>query len=443
MSPKTSNNGFLFPLYLFPKSQGDFLSALQTQPRANLSIAFLQTLSKTLDIETSESSASLVNLLPESIFYYIYAIFYSPNYRTRYAEFLKIDFPRVPLPGGRSIFDALAEKGGELVALHLLESPKLDALITDYIGPAAPTVEKVSYSDGTVWLDKGQTLGFRGVPQAVWAFHIGGYQVCEKWLKDRKGRTLSAEDLRHYQRVVVALSETIRLMAEIDAVIDQHGGFPGAFAAGPAPLVDAAVVEPDAEVEPAAQPTLLDVAEVPEQVSLFAADVSSGRSAISAPTADTRADADAPPDIASLSKDELMAAIRDAFDAANAMTRDELIRQTAHGLGYRRTGSRIADVLDDAIRTAVRRGFVEREEDLLKLYRSPIDTWDRDWLKREFLAAIGRPWIEREDAVRAFSRWLGYRRTSPLFDETTRSIINGLLRENRLEANANFVRRVS
>ncbi|MFZ1471592.1 MAG: type ISP restriction/modification enzyme, partial [Anaerolineae bacterium] len=79
---------------------------------------------------------------------------------------------------------------------------------------------------GAVWLDKAQTAGFRGVPEPVWNFHIGGYQVCEKWLKDRKGRTLSAEEIEHYQRVVVALNETIRVMGEIDAVIEDHGGWP-------------------------------------------------------------------------------------------------------------------------------------------------------------------------------------------------------------------------
>jgi hypothetical protein len=79
---------------------------------------------------------------------------------------------------------------------------------------------------GTVWLDKAQATGFRGVPEPVWNFHIGGYQVCEKWLKDRKGRALSADDLAHYQKIVVALSETIRLMSEIDVVIAQHGGWP-------------------------------------------------------------------------------------------------------------------------------------------------------------------------------------------------------------------------
>jgi hypothetical protein len=80
-----------------------------------------------------------------------------------------------------------------------------------------------------VWVDKAQTVGFKGVREDVWNFHIGGYQVCEKWLKDRKGRMLSQQDIEHYHRIVVALSETIRLMKEIDEVIEQHGGWPGGF----------------------------------------------------------------------------------------------------------------------------------------------------------------------------------------------------------------------
>ena len=94
----------------------------------------------------------------------------------------------------------------------------------------------MSFARETVWIDKAQSLGFRGVSEAVWNFHIGGYQVCEKWLKDRgpkqgnPGRTLSAEDITHYHQIVVALSETIRLMSEIDQVINHHGGWPAAFA---------------------------------------------------------------------------------------------------------------------------------------------------------------------------------------------------------------------
>ena len=108
----------------------------------------------------------------------------------------------------------------------VLESPKLDKHITKFVGAPSHELEKVSRSDDTVWLDKSQTTGFAGVPEPVWNFHIGGYQVCEKWLKDRKGRTLSAEDIAYYHKIVVALSETIRLMAEIDAAIESHGGWP-------------------------------------------------------------------------------------------------------------------------------------------------------------------------------------------------------------------------
>ena len=171
---------------------------------------------------------------------YTYAVLYSPNYRNEYIELLQYDFPRIPLPSSIELFRNLAQLGGELVALHLLESPKVEKPITKFIGPASPEVDRVGWSDDTVWIDappakKGQpqepgATGFRGVPEAVWNFHIGGYQVCRKWLKDRKGRTLSPDDIAHYQKIVVALSETIRLMAEIDEVIETHGGWPGAFA---------------------------------------------------------------------------------------------------------------------------------------------------------------------------------------------------------------------
>jgi hypothetical protein len=129
-------------------------------------------------------------------------------------------------------------------ALQLLESPQLDKPLTTYSGPPNPEVEKISHTRDTVWLDKAETRGFRGVPEAVWSFHVGGYQVCEKWLKYCKGRTLAKDDIDHYHKIVVALSETIRLMKEIDALIDTHGGWPGAFSAGsvdPSSLTEASV----------------------------------------------------------------------------------------------------------------------------------------------------------------------------------------------------------
>ena len=122
-----------------------------------------------------------------------------------------------------------------------LSTPKLDDHITTLVGPEDFLVEKVSYSDETVWIDKAKSRGFRGVPEEVWNFHIGGYQVCQKWLKDRgpkkgnPGRILADEDIDHYQKIVVALSETIRIMAEIDEVIEAHGGWPDAFQTADAP----------------------------------------------------------------------------------------------------------------------------------------------------------------------------------------------------------------
>ena len=225
----------LFPLYLYEHSLSlDFGSksvggAHSLPRRPNFSVSFLKALAAQLQLSQKGEQGLPVGLTPEDIFHYAYAMFHSPGYRSRYAEFLKIDFPRLPLTGNLELFRALARLGGELVALHLLESPKFDQPITEFSGSRNPEVEKVSWSKNTVWVDKAQTIGFRGVPEAVWNFHIGGYQVCEKWLKDRKGRTLIKDDLAHYQKIVVALNETIHLIKEIDEVIEKHGDWPGAF----------------------------------------------------------------------------------------------------------------------------------------------------------------------------------------------------------------------
>jgi predicted helicase len=222
-----------FPLYLCEDSSNLQFGHGQ---RLNFTAGFLRALSNALQITSTQDNGVPAGLTPEDIFHYAYAVFHSPGYRGRYVEFLKTEFPRLPLTGSLELFRALARLGGELVGLHLLESPRLDQPITEFIG-SNREVAKVGYADGTVWIDASGTKketspgtsGFRGVPEAVWNFHIGGYQVCEKWLKDRKGRTLSADDIAHYHKIVVALAETIRLMAEIDRVIDDHGGWPGAF----------------------------------------------------------------------------------------------------------------------------------------------------------------------------------------------------------------------
>ena len=224
----------VFPLYLAEDSESSQQSLVR-EDSVNFSASFLKSLGSLLGVPMKDSHGLPGGLSPEDIFHYAYAVFHSPVYRSRYAEFLKIDFPRLPLTGNLELFRALARLGGELTALHLLESPRLDQLVTDFTGGRNPEVEKVSWSNDTVWVDKAQTTGFHGVREPVWNFHIGGYQVCEKWLKDRKGRTLTKDDIAHYHKIVVALSETIRLMPQIDAVIEDHGGWPKAFQEAGAP----------------------------------------------------------------------------------------------------------------------------------------------------------------------------------------------------------------
>jgi len=227
LSTATKERTYVLPLYIIEAEHGLLRGGSR---HLNLSPTFLARLSASLGIKVSSAPTdSATGRTAEDIFSYIYAILHSPGYRSRYADFFKTDFPRVPLPGNLKLFRSLSRLGGELFALHLLESPRLNTPLSTYIGSANPEVEKSSHARDTVWLDKAQTRGFRGVPDDVWDFHIGGYQVCEKWLKDRKGHTLSKDDIVHYQKIVVALSETIRLMKEIDEVIENHGGWPGAF----------------------------------------------------------------------------------------------------------------------------------------------------------------------------------------------------------------------
>lgn len=226
ISNKTREQNDVFPLYSYDKQSGIFGVSGARCP--NLAISFLAQLSKRLFLRQSDIDGLPQGITPEYIFHYIYSVLHSFAYRTRYSEFLKIDFPRIPLPGSPELFQELFKLGGELVSLHLLESSRINQFITHYQGEGDHSILKQPvYKDGAVWINAAQR--FENVPEAVWNFHIGGYQVCKKWLKDRKGRCLSEEDIVHYQKIVVALNETIRLMQEIDAVINRHGGWPAAF----------------------------------------------------------------------------------------------------------------------------------------------------------------------------------------------------------------------
>jgi len=231
------DGSYVSPLYLYPKPEQDNLLDVDEPTNApggrqpNLAKEFINELSGKLNMTfIPDSKGDLKKTFgPEDVFNYIYAVFHSPTYRNRYAEFLKIDFPRLPLTSKQPLFRALCGLGEELVGLHLMEKQVPPKTRFDVAGDNH--VEKVRYTEpgqaaptGRVWINREQY--FDNVPQNVWEFHIGGYQVCQKWLKDRKGRKLTYDDLTHYQHIVSALAETIGLMTEIDRTIDKHGGWP-------------------------------------------------------------------------------------------------------------------------------------------------------------------------------------------------------------------------
>ena len=226
-----SNKGgsYLFPLYTYPSEK---LARVSSGREPNLNPKFTLEFAAAigLDFIPDGNGDRTTTFDPEGVFHYIYAVLHSPEYRRRYADFLKSDFPRVPLPGDRALFADLIRLGARLVSLHLMEAEGAQATFPD---TGSNQVDKVRYAPptgslpGRVWINREQY--FESVEPKIWAFTIGGYRPAEKWLKDRKGRTLSEEDIDHYRKIIAALDETRRLMAEIDEIIEQHGGWPGAF----------------------------------------------------------------------------------------------------------------------------------------------------------------------------------------------------------------------
>lgn len=152
---------------------------------------------------------------PEDIFDYIYAVLHSPKYRETYKEFLKIDFPRVPYPKDKESFKKLVKIGTELRELHLMESKKLEKNNITYPVSGTGEITKITYKNNKMYINEDQYFG--NVPEIAWNFYIGGYQPAQKWLKDRKGRVLTSEDIDHYAKIITALEETSRIMKEIDS----------------------------------------------------------------------------------------------------------------------------------------------------------------------------------------------------------------------------------
>ena len=154
------------------------------------------------------------------VFDYIYGVLHSPDYRATYAEFLKIDFPRIPYPASPEVFAHISDKGEQLRRLHLMEAAAIGDAPYVFDGEGDDEVAKgyPKFEEGRVWINADQS--FADVPEVAWTFHIGGYQPAQKWLKDRRGRTLSWDDIGHYQRIIKLLSETDRIMGEIELPLE-------------------------------------------------------------------------------------------------------------------------------------------------------------------------------------------------------------------------------
>lgn len=200
---------YVFPLYLYPEAdREDLLSRLgkQGDKRANIETTFIGLLKAAFAQKAS----------PEDIFHYVYAVLYAPNYRTIYVEPLKRDFPRIPFTKDQELFKKLADLGKELVDLHLLKSSVLDKPICRFQGKGDNRVETHLFNQKEKRAYINKTQYFEGIESEVWEYQIGGYQVLDKWLKDRKKRILSTEDIKHYCRVVTALDKTIEIQREID-----------------------------------------------------------------------------------------------------------------------------------------------------------------------------------------------------------------------------------
>ncbi|MBC7523030.1 MAG: N-6 DNA methylase [Flavobacterium sp.] len=224
--------GMSFPLYLYPET-----NIQQTIDDINIRIPNLNTVivkqiadglgmtfTNEKEIESNVCFANSDEVRPEfkqsfapiDLLDYIYAVLHSPTYREKYKEFLKIDFPRVPLPTDADQFWKLVALGDELRQIHLLESPIVEKYITQYPEDGDNIVTKPIYKNGNVYVNEEQY--FANVPEVAWNFYIGGYQPAQKWLKDRKTRELGYDDILHYQKIIVALSETDRIMKEIDLI---------------------------------------------------------------------------------------------------------------------------------------------------------------------------------------------------------------------------------
>jgi predicted helicase len=216
-----TNHTYNLPLYLYQNE-----NSLENERVPNLNLDIVKEVEDNLKLKfVNEKEDTKDTFAPIDLLDYIYAVLYSPNYREKYKEFLKIDFPRVPYPSIENFWQ-LVELGGNLRALHLLEDKTLDTRIIDINGEGTTEIKnKLNKKDFTIEDDKvilnlNEDISIINIPLIAWNFYIGGYQPAQKWLKDRVGRTLSRSDLKHYNKIINALCKTDEIMKKIDEVFE-------------------------------------------------------------------------------------------------------------------------------------------------------------------------------------------------------------------------------
>jgi predicted helicase len=202
ISNRTKEQNAVYPLYLYPSEQD-----LDQTRRVNFDPKLYERLRK--------AAAHDIHGKPDevAVFDYIYGVLHCPTYRATYAEFLKLDFPRIAWPASSEEFWDISRKGSKLRKLHLMEPSAIGSAPYAFKGEGDSKVDATRFAGGKVWINK--TQHFADVPEVSWNFFIGGYQPAQKWLKDRKGRELSFEDVKHYQKIIKILAETDRIMKTI------------------------------------------------------------------------------------------------------------------------------------------------------------------------------------------------------------------------------------
>ena len=476
ISNKTKEINYLFPLWRY----------LESGQSANLSSAFIATLQSVLKLPPVDyrSEDATAPLNAEKIFFYIFAIQNSKVYRQRYAAFLRTDFPRIPIPGSRILFDTLAKLGRKLVAWHLLEHPDVADIAVDRssstgsvswygtdfslvkVAEKSRELADVQGTDdkvGKVFVNA--TSGFANVHQSIWQHTIGSYQVLHKWLDDRRkaGRSLSQDDVTHWLRVYAALQATQKLMQKVDEAIEANGGWPDAFSQNHPP--------PDAATRAAEQMVQREQLKVQKK----AATASQKRAASASPTGATSlfdfdddldglaAASGAPPRpkaratpakavggkaAGSTTKGEgitdvqAMCAIRAVLARSEALSRQDLIQLTGRELGFSRNTPHLSAFIAAAIRVAIRRGVADNTGAQLTLLVKDIAGYDRKHLKAQLLAAVRVEGgtCSKADAPKLLARSLGYARTGANIANAVESLLRSLVRSKQIESKAGQIR---